>query len=114
MQTPFVTAFVYPRPRRGPMRKAMKISSQQVRAALAAYIDAKTKHAFRAVGERAVGDGRSDLPELENQLANLPEQRDTVVHELRRKIRGGRYFVSSRDIVNALLGRLAADLLNED
>ena len=96
------------------MRKAMKISAQQVRAALAAYIDGKARHAYRAAGERAVGDGQARLPELENRLANLPEQRDTVVHELRRKIRGGRYFVSSRDIVNALLGRLAADLLNED
>ena len=91
----------------------MKISSQQVRAALAAYIDGKAKH-YRGTGERAVGDAQSRLPELESQLANLPEQRDTVVHALRRKIRGGRYFVSSRDIVNALLGRLAADLLNEE
>jgi hypothetical protein len=96
------------------MRKAMKISSQQVRAALAAYIDGRAKHAHRAAGERAVGDGQTHVPELENHLANLPEQRDTIVHELRRKIRHGRYFVSSRDIVNALLGRLAADLLNED
>jgi anti-sigma28 factor (negative regulator of flagellin synthesis) len=96
------------------MREAMKISSQQVRAALAAYIDAKGKHVAHRTGERAVGDAQRHVPELENQLANLPEQRDTVVHELRRKIRGGRYFVSSRDIVNALLGRLAADLLNEE
>jgi len=95
------------------MRKAMKISSQQVRAALAAYIDGKAKHVHRA-GERAVGGGQATVPELESYLANLPEQRDTIVHELRRKIRRGRYFVSSRDIVNALLGRLAADLLNED
>lgn len=92
----------------------MKISSQQVRAALAAYIDGKANHANRASSERAVGDGQARIGELENQLAKLPEQRDTVVHALRRKIRGGRYFVSSRDIVNALLGRLAADLLNED
>lgn len=92
----------------------MKISSQQVRAALAAYIDGRAKHARRSAGERAVGDGEARDPELENRLANLPEERETIVHELRRKIRRGRYFVSSRDIVNALLGRLAADLLNED
>lgn len=92
----------------------MKISSQQVRAALAAYVDAKAKHAPRTAGERAVGAGEASVGELGDQLASLPEERDTIVHELRRKIRRGRYFVSSRDIVNALLGRLAADLLNED
>lgn len=92
----------------------MKISSQQVRAALAAYVDAKAKRARQSAGERAVGDGEQRALGLENHLANLPEERETIVHELRRKIRRGRYFVSSRDIVNALLGRLAADLLNED
>jgi len=92
----------------------MKISSQQVKAALAAYVDGRAKHARRTAGERAVGEGEAPSPELEHHLANLPEQRDTIVHELRRKIRRGRYFVSSRDIVNALLGRLAADLLNEE
>lgn len=92
----------------------MKISSQQVRAALAAYVDAKAKHAPRIAAERAVGAGEARVGELGDQLASLPEERDTIVHELRRKIRRGRYFVSSRDIVNALLGRLAADLLNED
>lgn len=92
----------------------MKISSQQVRAALAAYVDAKAKHAPRIAAERAVGAGEARVGELGDQLASLPEERDTIVHELRRKIRRGRYFVSSRDIVNALLGRLAADLLNEE
>ena len=92
----------------------MKISSQQVKAALAAYVDGKAKHANPAAGERAVGVGEARDPELEHQLANLPEERDTIVHELRRKIRRGRYFVSSRDIVDALLGRLTADLLNQE
>ena len=92
----------------------MKISSQQVRAALAAYVDARAKRARQRAGERAVGGGDERVGELGDQLANLPEERETIVHELRREIRRGRYFVSSRDIVNALLGRLAADLLNED
>jgi len=92
----------------------MKISSQQVKAALAAYVGGKAKHAQPTAGERAVGEGAARDPKLEHDLANLPEERDTIVHELRRKIRRGRYFVSSRDIVNALLGRLVADLLNED
>ena len=92
----------------------MKISSQQVKAALAAYVDGRAKHSRRTAGERAVGEGEAPSPELEHHLANLPEQRDTIVHELRRKIRRGRYFVSSRDIVDALLGRLTADLLYQE
>lgn len=41
----------------------------------------------------------------------LPEERDLVVHDLRTKIRSGNYFVSSTEIVDALLGRLAANLI---
>lgn len=91
----------------------MKISSQQVRAALAAYVSGRAKHAAVKASGRSV-DSEKRVDGLEGRLANLPDERDTIVHELRRKIRRGRYFVSSRDIVNALLGRLAADLLNED
>ena len=47
-------------------------------------------------------------------MHELPDERDTIVHQLRRKVRRGRYFVSSRDIVDALLGRLTADLLNQE
>lgn len=91
----------------------MKISSQQVRAALAAYIDGRANHSATSSG-RSVHGAPARVSGLEDELASLPDQRDTIVHELRRKIRRGRYFVSSRDIVNALLGRLAADLLNEE
>lgn len=96
------------------MEKAMKISSQQVRAALAAYVSGRAKHAAATTSGRSVDGSPDTVHGLEDQLATLPDERDTIVHELRRKIRRGRYFVSSRDIVNALLGRLAADLLNED
>ena len=96
------------------MERAMKISSQQVRAALAAYVSGRAKHAAVKASGRSVEAEQDRVPGLEGQLANLPDERDTIVHELRRKIRRGRYFVSSRDIVNALLGRLAADLLNEE
>lgn len=41
----------------------------------------------------------------------LPEERDLVVHDLRAKVRSGNYFVSSVEIVDALLGRLAANLI---
>ena len=34
-----------------------------------------------------------------------------VVHDLRSKIRSGSYYVSSTEIVDALLGRLAANLI---
>jgi len=92
----------------------MKISSRQVRAALAAYVEGK---ATRADGHAALGastGGTDAIGPLEHRLRDMPDERDTVVHELRRKIRHGRYYVSSRDIVDALLGRLAAQLLAED
>jgi len=91
----------------------MKISSHQVRAALQAYVAGKSVRAADANG-RSVDSRRSGVEGLENRLRSMPDERDTVVHELRRKIRRGRYFVSSRDIVDALLGRLAADLLNQE
>jgi len=45
------------------------------------------------------------------QFELLPEQRDIVVHDLRHKIRSGSYYISSTEIVEALLGRLAANLI---
>jgi anti-sigma-28 factor FlgM len=93
----------------------MKISSHQVRAALDAYIVGK-----RTTGAPGTQVGmqleppRAPVAGLEDRLKDLPEERDTLVHDLRRKIRKGRYYVSSRDIVDALLGRLAADLLNQE
>ena len=91
----------------------MKISSHQVRAALQAYVAGKSARAAANANGRSV-EGRSGVEGLEHRLRSMPDERDTIVHELRRKIRRGRYFVSSRDIVDALLGRLAADLLNQE
>ncbi len=91
----------------------MKISSHQVRAALAAYVAARRSHAAPGCTTHS-RDERPTATGLEHQVHALPDERDTIVHELRRKIRRGRYFVSSRDIVDALLGRLTADLLNHD
>lgn len=96
------------------MEVSMKISSHQVRAALAAYVSGKLHH--RAVTTSVLPSARRSfrVAGLEQSLKDLPDERDTLVHELRRKIRRGRYYVSSRDIVDALLGRLAADLLNQE
>jgi len=92
---------------------SMKISSHQVRAALAAYVDGKLHRG--AVASTVVPKGpRVRVEGLELRMRDLPDERDTLVHDLRRKIRRGRYYVSSRDIVDALLGRLAADLLNQE
>ena len=65
---------------------------------------------------RAEGDGAEDAGRgeaLRQALDLLPEERDIVVHELRSKVRKGKYFISSREIVDALLGRLAAGLTAE-
>jgi anti-sigma28 factor (negative regulator of flagellin synthesis) len=95
------------------MDNSMKISSHQVKAAVAAYVEKKNKR-HAAAGRPDASSERSSVAGLEHRLKDLPDERDTIVHELRRKIRRGRYFVSSRDIVDALLGRLAADLLNQE
>lgn len=95
------------------MEQSMKISSHQVRAAIEAYANRKQSRG-PADASLAKAGTRASAAGLERCLNELPDQRDTLVHELRRKIRRGRYFVSSRDIVDALLGRLAADLLNQE
>lgn len=90
----------------------MKISSHQVRAALAAYIARRAQLAHAAPS--ALAAVAEPVDGLEDRLHELPDERETIVHQLRRKVRRGRYFVSSRDIVDALLGRLTADLLNQE
>ena len=91
----------------------MKISSHQVRAALEAYVAARSEQQVRSA-EAAATDAPQSVRSLERRLKTMPEERETIVHDLRRKIRRGRYFVSSRDIVDALLGRLTADLLHQE
>jgi anti-sigma28 factor (negative regulator of flagellin synthesis) len=89
----------------------MKISARQVRAVLDAYVH----HAGDAARGRSDAfanqpkDSASD--EIRREFELLPEERDIVVHDLRAKIRSGSYFVSSTEIVDALLGRLAANLI---
>jgi anti-sigma28 factor (negative regulator of flagellin synthesis) len=89
----------------------MKISARQVRAVIDAYVhqasDAAPKRSD-AGGSQADASAPDDL---RREFELLPEQRDIVVHDLRAKIRSGSYFVSSGEIVDALLGRLAANLI---
>jgi len=96
------------------MDLTMKISSHQVRAALAAYANGKLHHGAVMTSVFPKAGPRMRVAGLEQTLKDMPDERDTLVHDLRRKIRRGRYYVSSRDIVDALLGRLAADLLNQE
>ena len=89
----------------------MKISARQVRAVLDAY----AHHAGDAM--RGLPNARANAPSpaapdaIRREFELLPEQRDIVVHDLRAKIRSGSYFVESSEIVDALLGRLAANLI---
>jgi anti-sigma28 factor (negative regulator of flagellin synthesis) len=57
---------------------------------------------------------RAAPDQFRREFELLPEQRDIVVHDLRAKIRSGNYFVSSGEIVDALLGRLTANLIARD
>jgi anti-sigma28 factor (negative regulator of flagellin synthesis) len=88
----------------------MKISARQVKAAVDAYLRDRL-----AIGETSkvaiapVEKSKRDEA-LRHFLDLMPEERDIVVHELRAKVRKGSYFISSPEIVEALLGRLAAGL----
>jgi len=88
----------------------MKISARQVRAILDEYtcygeqLDCRIPPAAKGIIFMA--------PDFFlRQFELLPEQRDIVVHDLRHKIRSGSYYISSTEIVEALLGRLAANLI---
>ncbi|HLJ84065.1 MAG TPA: hypothetical protein VKT51_07845 [Candidatus Eremiobacteraceae bacterium] len=91
----------------------MKISARQVKAAVDAYLRDRL-----AIGETTktasppVAKTKRDEA-LRQFLDLMPEERDIVVHELRAKVRKGKYFISSAEIVEALLGRLAAGLTAE-
>ena len=88
----------------------MKISARQVRAVLDAYLRQRAVTASPD-GDRITSAYPEVAPgELRRRFELLPEERDIVVHDLRAKIRAGSYFVSSTEIVDALLGRLAASL----
>jgi len=88
----------------------LKISSHQVRAALDAYVKAK-----REDRRPEAADGEVERVQgLHDRLSELPEEREILVQDLRTKVRRGRYYVSSREIVDALLGRLTADLLRNE
>lgn len=91
----------------------MKISAHQVRAALEAYV--KQRALTRANQPKAKAQASGEpVDGLQIRLRELPDVRELLVHNLRTRVRRGRYFVSSKEIVDALLGRLAADLLNQE
>jgi hypothetical protein len=89
----------------------MKISARQVQAVLDAYVRLRRESGLGLVrpGQRIPDATASD--NIRRQFEMLPEERDLVLHDLRAKIRSGNYFVSSTEIVDALLGRLAANLI---
>jgi anti-sigma28 factor (negative regulator of flagellin synthesis) len=89
----------------------MKISARQVQAVLDSYVR-HGRDAGRSnieAGQREPVAATSD--NIRRQFEMLPEERDLVVHDLRAKVRSGNYFVPSTEIVDALLGRLAANLI---
>ena len=89
----------------------MKISARQVQAVIDSYV----RHGREVGRARNERDHRepidADSDNLRRRFELLPEERDLVVHDLRAKVRSGSYFVSSTEIVDALLGRLAANLI---
>jgi anti-sigma28 factor (negative regulator of flagellin synthesis) len=91
----------------------MKISARQVKAAVDAYLrDRLAAGDTSKAASPSVATTKRDEA-LRHFLDLMPEERDIVVHELRAKVRKGSYFISSPEIVEALLGRLAAGLITE-
>ena len=89
----------------------MKISARQVRAVIDAYVH-RAGDAARVRSDAVTNAPKAaSTDEFRREFELLPEQRDIVVHDLRAKIRSGSYFVESYEIVDALLGRLAANLI---
>jgi anti-sigma28 factor (negative regulator of flagellin synthesis) len=91
----------------------MKISARQVKAAVDSYLRDRlaTGETSKAASPSVSTTKRDEA--LRRFLDLMPEERDIVVHELRAKVRKGSYFISSSEIVEALLGRLAAGLITE-
>jgi anti-sigma28 factor (negative regulator of flagellin synthesis) len=89
----------------------MKISARQVRAVLDAYVHQAGATLRGGSDPTSVQPNASAPDAIRREFELLPEQRDIVVHDLRAKIRSGSYFVESSEIVDALLGRLAANLI---
>lgn len=90
----------------------MKISARQVRAVLDAYARYDVHLDGRmSIATKGMTFAAPDV--FRRQFELLPEQRDIVVHDLRHKIRSGSYYISSTEIVDALLGRLAANLISD-
>ena len=89
----------------------MKISARQVRAVIDAYVHRAGDALQRRPNVDAMQPAAAAPDALVRELELLPEQRDIVVHDLRAKIRSGSYFVESSEIVDALLGRLTANLI---
>jgi len=95
------------------MVESMKISAHEARAALDAYINARARRISKGTLSEPAG---LSLPvaALQRQLHGLPDERELLVKGLRARVRRGNYHVSSDEIVNALLGRLTADLLADE
>lgn len=92
----------------------MKISADQVRAALKAYVTGRQKEGFPSQPSPAAAAPSVAVDQLQQRLDAMPEERAVLVQGLKSQVRRGRYHVASLDIVNALLGRLTADLLGHD
>jgi anti-sigma28 factor (negative regulator of flagellin synthesis) len=93
----------------------MKISRAEVRSAVAAYQAAQRKPqsldtlGFDSAQAPGSSAARLSLATVAHDAATEPLFRRTMVEALGRRISEGRYFVSSEEIVDRLLGRLIVE-----
>ena len=90
-------------------RTDVRINSDQVHAALSAYVNSKAR---RSAKTKRAATPEQEAADMTRRLNDSTKNRDVLVHDLRTKVRHGRYFVSSERIVEALLER--ADQTDDD
>jgi hypothetical protein len=96
------------------MEQSMKISAHQVRAALDAYINARRAGTKRSASAPESALRSMAVDSFQRRIDDMPEVRDLLVRDLRSQVLCGRYHIPSDEIVDALLGRLTADLLDQE
>lgn len=91
----------------------MIISRAEINSAISGYRSVKRKNSVLTVSHDTdifvASDVASSLLEMVQAVATEPFYRKELVDDLRRRIAEGRYFVSSEEIVEKLLGRLIVE-----
>lgn len=92
----------------------MKISATELQSVIAVY---KTSGSARAQAGTSTSDAAeisfdgAALLAIRRAYDRLPDVREERVRELRRRVREGRYYIPTQEIVEKILGRLTVDAM---